>query len=318
MKLNTYQKVALLTVAATIFLNFVGVFVRVSGAGLGCPDWPKCFGLWIPPVSASQLPAVFDPSQFNVVKTWTEYVNRLTGVLTGFFIIATCILSFRYRKSKPSVMYSSAAALILVLVEGWLGGAVVYSGLAEYMVTIHMVLGIAIMAILLYAVFKATEERWMQAISLKPQTRRWLFRIGIILFVFTVLQIMLGTQTRSAIDQISGSVPAQLLMAKTGAIVKVHRSFSWTVFISGWVLIYLAYRRTDSPLVKALTVWIMGTTILQIALGAGLYYLDMPPAFQVFHLVVACFMVCFEFLLIMVTRPSVAAAKTEAKEQVAA
>jgi cytochrome c oxidase assembly protein subunit 15 len=315
MKLNAYQKVALATVAATIFLNFVGVFVRVSGAGLGCPDWPKCFGLWIPPLSAAQLPAAFDPSQFNAVKMWTEYVNRLTGVMTGFLIIATCVLSFRYRKSKPSILYSSVAALVLVLVEGWLGGAVVYSGLAEYMVTIHMVLGLAIMAILLYSVFKATEKRWMQAIKLKPETRRWLFGIGIMLFVFTVIQIMLGTQTRSAIDQISGQVPAQLLMAHTGAIVKVHRSFSWTVFLSGWALVFLAYRRTESSLIRKLVVWIMATTILQIALGAGLYYLDMPPAFQVLHLVVACFMVCFEFLIILVTRPSAKPLTIEEKKQ---
>src|SRR5699024_5304398 len=295
MKLNTYQKVALITVGATIFLNFVGVFVRVSGAGLGCPDWPKCFGLWIPPVSASQLPAAFDPLQFNVVKTWTEYINRLTGVMTGFLIIATCILSFRYRKRKPSVVYSSAAALILVLIEGYLGGAVVWTLLAEYMVTIHMVLGLVIMVVLLYAVYKATEERWTDAVSLKPDVYRWVYRIGGLLIIFTVIQIILGTQTRSAIDQVIGLGSSQTLMARTGAIAEIHRSFSWTIFLSGLALVYFAFWKTKSSLIRKLVAWVMGIIILQIALGAGLYYLGMPPAFQVSHLVASCFMVCFEF-----------------------
>jgi len=122
MELNRYQKVALTTVGATIFLIFVGGLVRASGAGLGCPDWPKCFGMWIPPTAASDLPSQFDVSQFNVFKTWTEYVNRLIGVVIGLLITATFVLSFRYRKTEPAVLYSSALAFVLVLVQGWLGG----------------------------------------------------------------------------------------------------------------------------------------------------------------------------------------------------
>ena len=101
MKLNAYQKTAIVTVFATLFLILVGGLVRAAGAGLGCPDWPKCFGTWIPPTSADALPAGFDESQFNVWKTWIEYINRLIGVLIGFLITATFALSFRYRKEKP-------------------------------------------------------------------------------------------------------------------------------------------------------------------------------------------------------------------------
>jgi len=226
-------------------------------------------------------------------------------VITGFLIIATCILSFRYRKTKPSVVYSSAAALILVLIEGYLGGAVVWTLLAEYMVTIHMVLGLVIMVVLLYAVYKATEERWTDAVSLKPDVYRWVYRIGGLLIIFTVIQIILGTQTRSAIDQVIGLGSPQTLMARTGAIVEIHRSFSWTIFLSGLALVYFAFWKTKSSLIRKLVAWVMGIIILQIALGAGLYYLGMPPAFQVSHLVASCFMVCFEFLIVLVTRPSV-------------
>ena len=159
MNFNTYQKVALTTVGATIFLIFVGGLVRASGAGLGCPDWPKCFGMWIPPLSAAELPAAYDASAFNVYKTWTEYINRLIGVVIGLLIMATFALSFRYRKVKPSITISSGTAFILVLVQGWLGGQVVATGLDEWLITLHMILAMIIMLTLIYAVFKASSAQ---------------------------------------------------------------------------------------------------------------------------------------------------------------
>lgn len=144
MKLNTYQKTAVTTVGAVIFLIFVGGLVRATGAGLGCPDWPKCFGLWIPPTSAAELPAGYNPAEFNVFKTWTEYLNRLVGVIIGLLIIATAVLSWQYRKKKPSVFWSSLLAFILVLFNGWLGGRVVETELDVNLITIHMILAIVL------------------------------------------------------------------------------------------------------------------------------------------------------------------------------
>jgi cytochrome c oxidase assembly protein subunit 15 len=318
MKLNAYQKTAIATVVMVIFAIFVGGLVRVSGSGLGCPDWPKCFGSWIPPLSASQLPAAFDPSQFNAMKMWTEYANRLVGIVTGFLIIATCLLSFRYRKKKPSVFYSSTAALLLVLFEGWIGGTVVESRLAEWLVTIHMLIAIALMAILIYATVKATEKKWSGTVTLNPGSRRWLFGVGIALFAFTIIQIILGTQTRVAFDTIMGRIPHNLWVANVGAILKIHRSFSWTVFLLGCGLVFLAYRRTESSGIRKLAVLNMAAIIAQIVLGAGLYYLGMPPALQILHVVVAAIMICFEFLVILAVRPSFSQSVANVKEQVTA
>jgi heme a synthase len=153
-KLNAYQKTALLTVAATIFLIFVGGLVRASGAGLGCPDWPKCYGRWIPPLTVADLPPGYDPAEFNALKTWTEYINRLIGVLVGLFITATFLQSFRYWKTLPSVVVASFAALVLVVFQGWLGGQVVRSGLSEGIITAHMILAMVLLTTLLYAVYQ--------------------------------------------------------------------------------------------------------------------------------------------------------------------
>lgn len=304
MKLNTYQKTAITTVAATIFLIFVGGLVRAAGAGLGCPDWPRCFGMWIPPTSVSELPAGFDASQFNVFKTWTEYLNRLVGVAIGILITATCILSFRYRKKKPVVFYSSTAAFIMVLFQGWLGGQVVKSGLNEWLITIHMMLAMAIMTTLLYATFKATERRW--TVDLDVHKRRWLFGVAAVLFAFTLIQLVLGTEVREAVDRIAKAgtaIPRNRWLGNIGAIDEFHRTFSWTVFLSAVGLFVLSGKYTDSTLVKKLSAGILAAVVAQVALGAGLYYLGMPPAFQVLHLVGIAVLICLEFLCLLVVRP---------------
>ncbi len=96
--MSSFQRLAVWTTATTYVLILVGGLVRASGAGLGCPDWPRCFGSWIPPASAAELPAPFDASQFNPTLMWTEYLNRLLGVTVGFLIFATLISAIRHHR----------------------------------------------------------------------------------------------------------------------------------------------------------------------------------------------------------------------------
>lgn len=302
MKFNTYQKTAVTTVGATVFLIFVGGLVRATGSGLGCPDWPTCFGMWIPPTSASQLPAGYNPAEFNVFKTWTEYINRLVGVLIGLLITATAVLSWKYRKTKPYVFYSSVLAFILVVFNGWLGGRVVETELDVNLITVHMMLAMAITALLLFAAFKSTSEKWR--LIVRPAARKWLLGVGILLLIFTLVQLVLGTEIREAVDRIKFSVPRDYLLAKIGAIDEIHRSFSWTVFLSGAGLVYLSFRKTHSNILNKLSLGVMGAIILQIVFGIGLYYFGMPRAFQVLHLTGAAILICLEVLFLLVVQDS--------------
>lgn len=303
MKLNTYQKTALATILATIFLIFVGGLVRAAGAGLGCPDWPKCFGSWIPPTSIVDLPSGFDSSQFNVYKTWTEYINRLIGVVIGLLITATFLLSFRYREKKPFVFYSSAAAFVMVLFQGWLGGQVVKSGLNEGLITIHMLLAMAIMMALIFAAFRASREQFV--INLDPRIRKWLKILTYILLGLTFIELIFGTQVREAVDAVKNAPsppPREVWLEQVGWIDEFHRTFAWSILVTGGVILYLSRWKTRSGLISVTGSWIFGVILFQIALGIGLYYLGMPPAYQVMHLVGVAVLIAVEFLFLLLLR----------------
>lgn len=314
MKLNLYQKTALSTIAATLFLIMVGGIVRASGAGLGCPDWPKCYGLWIPPMHVSDLPSGFDVDSFNAFKTWTEYVNRLIGVLVGFFITANFLTSLRYRRSKPSVTISSLLALVLVLFQAWLGGQVVRSGLASGIITLHMLLAMIIVGVLLYASFKSKEDFVELRMSQKSKQR--FLQLGIIIGVLSIIQMVLGTQVRESIDVVKmgmGLTDRSLWIEQLGVIYKIHRSFSWLLISTIALLSYQLFKFSKDQSEKtysghkgfiALGYGIPIGVVSQVLIGVGLQWLDMPGVLQVLHLlgVALLLSVIFIFVLILSQR----------------
>jgi cytochrome c oxidase assembly protein subunit 15 len=189
---------SVLTVISIYLLILVGGIVRATGSGMGCPDWPKCFGQWVPPIEASQLPADYKqvytaqrvaknqklartlaslgfkqvagdifahPTQyietdFNATKTWIEYVNRLLGALIGIFVFITAVVAWPYWRRDRPVFWLALASWLLTGFQGWLGSLVVSTNLLPVMVTIHMGLALLIVALLLYAAHRA---RWAGA-----------------------------------------------------------------------------------------------------------------------------------------------------------
>jgi len=303
--LNLFQKTALVTIAVTFLLIFIGGLVRATGAGLGCPDWPKCFGLWIPPTTALELPEAYDPAEFNVFKTWMEYVNRLVGVLVGFLIVLTFLFSTRYLRNMPSVLFGAAAALVLVLFQGWLGGQVVRSGLQSGMITIHMVVAVLILNVLIWTWFRSVKER--VRITIGSRARKNLIVTLLVLLAVIILQVIFGSQVREALEMVKAAYPAldrSLWIERVGRIDMIHRSFSWLVLVFVLLFMYQAVKHaggTALPLLAGLT---MAATLLQVLLGAGLVYLGIPPAAQVFHLWIATFMTAVPFFALLMTLQS--------------
>src|SRR5690606_29362409 len=93
------------------------------------------------------------PEEFNASKTWTEYINRLVGAFTGIIMLITAVCSFTYRKRRPKVFYWSIFNVFLVGFQGWLGSIVVSTNLVAWIVTVHMLLALAIVAIAIYTYY---------------------------------------------------------------------------------------------------------------------------------------------------------------------
>jgi heme a synthase len=301
-RLTPFQRLALLTTATTYFLILVGGLVRASGAGLGCPDWPRCFGSWIPPFSAADLPPQFDHSLFNPALMWTEYVNRLLGVTVGFLIFATMVVAIRDHRREPRILWSTLLAFLLVGFQGWLGGVVVQEELTPWIVTAHLVVALVIVSLLLYAtVYAFFIDRPRPLLSAGRRALVWTTSF---LIVVTLLQVTLGAQVREAIDHAltAGTARADALLT-VGAYDRWHRDVSLVVLGLAMVVVLQMWtqREQQNALMRATCVMV-GLVIAQLGLGLSLAYLGLTPPAQVAHLTVASLLLGAQTVLLLLAR----------------
>jgi heme a synthase len=296
-RLSSFQRLALWTTATTYFLILVGGLVRASGAGLGCPDWPRCFGGWIPPASAAELPPQFDPALFNPTLMWTEYLNRLLGVTVGFLILATTVSAWRYHRREPRILWTTVAALLLTGFQGWLGGRVVAHDLAAWIVTVHMLVALVIVQLLLYATVRAVST------PLHPGTPAPV-HLALILILLTMVQIALGTQVRGGIDvAIDDGVGRASALASVGWLDHLHRYVAFVVFAGAIGLVF--WIRTSIPAATVVVKWSLAVALLalfQIAFGIVLAYLFLAPVAQVLHLTVASLLLGAQTVLFLLIK----------------
>ena len=295
MRLTSFQRLALWTTAATYFLILVGGLVRASGAGLGCPDWPRCFGSWIPPASAAELPPQFDVSQFNPTLMWTEYLNRLLGVTVGFLILATTISAWRHHRHQRRIVWTMTAALLLTAFQGWLGGRVVAHGLAPWIVTVHMIVALVIVQMLLYVAVSSTRPTG----STRVTHARMLVPIAL-LILLTMVQIGFGTQVRGAIDvALDSGVARHLALNTVGRTDALHRDLAFAV-LAGCALLclWLLWRGAGPKLVRWALI-VLALAVAQVALGVFMAYGSLLPAAQVAHLTLASLLLGAQTVLLL-------------------
>src|SRR6267378_5300687 len=265
---SSFQRLALLTTASTYSLILVGGLVRASGAGLGCPDWPRCFGSWVPPASAAELPPQFDRLLFNPTLMWTEYLNRLLGVTVGFLILATVVSAWRHHRREPRIFWTTVAAFVLTGFQGWLGGRVVANDLAAWIVTVHLIFALVIVQLLLYATVRSRRRAG------GPPSP-----FLIVLILVTMVQIGIGTQVRGAIDAaINSGVARESALGSIGLLDHLHRNAALVVFAGSFLIAMWVWSRF--PKEKTLLRWacvVAGLATLQVTLGVVMAYVSLKP-----------------------------------------
>ena len=293
--MKIFWRFAATSTILTYILIFIGGLVRVSGAGLGCPDWPKCFGRWIPPTDISQLPPEFDPNLFNFALAWIEYINRLFGVLVGLSILAMAIVAFIKIRDNKRLLFLSIFSVFLVAFQGWQGSRVVSSALEEYVISIHLFLALFLFAVLLFITQNAfyLKENYKRV---HPQKN--IYYAGIGLIVFTLVQILSGTQIRSELKNLVNLFPDSLildLVDKLGFILNLH-TFLGILFVFATAVFGLLFIKSKNSLKNLVFVVAVGS-VLQIILGFVMTNAYIQPIMQVIHLWISTFI--FGLLLIM-------------------
>jgi heme a synthase len=330
--MRTFYKLLRSTLVAVYLLIMVGGVVRSSGSGMGCPDWPKCFGQWVPPTSAAQLPenykeehaahrqkknekfaryisalgfsetahkiltdpAVKEESEFNAVKTWIEYVNRLVGVAIGLLIFAVFIYSWRYRKVKPGITLIAFFTLVLVAFQGWIGSIVVSTNLTPWVITVHMFPALLIVMMLVWLVHRASAHETVSVGQGPSRSANILFVTSI---VALLVQILLGTQVREAIDRVAAEISArEEWISAIGLDFIIHRTFSWVVLILNAILTAKLWKmHSGNRFALIVIILILGT----ILTGVGMAWFAVPPFLQPVHLTLATITLGAQFLLLL-------------------
>jgi cytochrome c oxidase assembly protein subunit 15 len=331
-----FQKINLITIVLLFVLILAGGIVRSTGSGMGCPDWPKCFGRFVPPTNSSELPkdykqkyvaarlaknqkfantldlfgfsdlakrirddkSILVPEEFNAAQTWTEYVNRVLGTVTGFFLLLTALLSFSYRGENNVIPFLSVLNLILVGFQGWLGSIVVSTNLVAWIVTVHMLLALAILALSITA-YHLAKVYGKHKLRINGITQV----VTLIALSISILQIAFGTEVREKIDAVSGRLQGgyrEDWISNAGAIFSQHRDMAILVLLINMVLFALIrHGFSRHSLQQQLMSFAFLMIMLQVVTGILLSYWSLPPFAQAGHIALASLIFGAQFYLVL-------------------
>ena len=169
---DTPARIAALT-ALTMFLTFdlivFGAFTRLTDSGLGCPDWPGCYGEASPLAARDEIHAAQTAMPTGPVtwsKAWIEMVHRYLAMTVGVLILVMAAVSWFERRRLPHSPWWATVTLVWVIVQGLFGKYTVTWKLYPLIVTLHLLGGMALLALLV-----AQREAWRDAAALVTPPR---------------------------------------------------------------------------------------------------------------------------------------------------
>lgn len=330
------NKIYNLTLASIIIVYLVvlaGAIVRMTGSGMGCPDWPKCFGYFIPPTERTQLDWIpnfdynknqiiiiedelffaiddfrsadsldidnwekytkHDYSKFNVYHTWIEYINRLIGAIAGISVLILFITSLKYINKKFLLTFLSFLSLVAILFQAWLGKIVVDSNLSANTISIHMIMAI-ILLFILFSILSIVNKKS----NLKDLPRN----ISVLIILSIIMlsaQIIIGTEVRKFIDikmELYNYSQKEKWFEEIPSIFYTHRSFSWIIFILN---IYIIYMLNKIRLKSIIKYSVNALIFIQIFTGILMYYLNFPFSTQPIHLLLSTIIIGLQFYFLI-------------------
>ena len=291
-----------------------GSIVRITESGMGCPDWPKCFDQYIPPIDISELPENYQyyyssvrekkikkftsflksigleekailiesdksllyEQPFNVWNTWLEYINRLIGALAGLFIFGGFILALKQKKDKILKSLLAFGLILLTFFQAWWGSMVVATNIVPWVLTVHMVIAALMITWQILII-----SFWNRSTISIPKSLKLIALFGTLFFLF---QIIVGTQVRQIVDHwLESSSRNDLLLEKFQLFIS-HRTIALFIVLFSLFLGLYAYVKK----VKILEIYIfLFCVLLEGLVGKILADFNLPYILQPIHLLLA-------------------------------
>ena len=248
-----FRRLAVATIAATFVLIGVGGLVRATDSGLGCPDWPRCFGRLVPPAE---------------LHAWIEHSHRLVASLVVVLVALLVVAAWRTRQ-QPVVRRAAVAALVLVLAQALIGAFVVWWKLRADSVTLHLATALALVALLIFIDFRA---RWPSDRARRSGRDRGFVRLVAAGAGLLYLQMLVGSTVTG--HQAGLAYPLDVLLPDLGPGVArlqlAHRTLAALVAVLVAAILVVARRtQREHPTVTRLAGYAAGLVAAQIGLGVA-------------------------------------------------
>ena len=335
--LKTYEKLSVLCIWFVALLFLIGSFVRATGSGMGCPDWPKCFGEFVPPTDVSELPEnyeefylkkrktkvtrlvstfnalgmssiasklqnspqVSEKHEFNVLKAYIEYVNRLFGVILGILSILALISSFQFLKTDKKRFFLTLIGFILIVFNGWTGALLVHSNLLRGFISFHFFS--ALVALATFIVCRYYKTSFPSFVKQKQASPRILFA----LFSIILLQFAFGVSVRELLEEHSlynSSVNDEGFISLLGMTFFMHRILSPIILFFLGGILYRLYKKGENKSNQSQLLQLVFFLILgQYLTGVINVFFSFPVLTKVFHVALSSLVFIFILKIIILT-----------------
>ena len=190
------RRLALAGVLLGLAVVVFGAYVRLTYAGLGCPDWPGCFG-HVTPAAAEAANAGTAEIPLELGKAWREMIHRYAASGLGLLIVALLALSWRWRKERGAPRVLPRLLLLLVMFQGLLGALTVTWKVKPLVVTSHLIFGLTTVSVLwwLWLSLRRAKAAAVTLLAGDMQWLQWARRAALLGLLALIVQIVLGGWT---------------------------------------------------------------------------------------------------------------------------
>lgn len=331
-----------ITLVVLYLVILAGSIVRATGSGMGCPDWPKCFGYYIPPTDPSQVEfhenhpyekgmmiivndtlwransdftsannfnranwekyPVHNYAKFFVKQTWIEYINRLTGALSSLCMTLLLIVALLRVRRDWPTLAILLVGMIVLGFVIWLGKVVIDTNLKPFSITLHLMSALVLVSVV---VFTQTRVKLRSGRFEKHTIGKKVRLLLILALLLTLAQIIFGTQVRQQIDAINHAMDGmsrESWISQLNSFYPLHQVIAIVVIVVNGALFYFFRKTKPQGGTNTLLYGILLVMLAEYAVGVFIHNFSIPAFAQPAHLTLAMILFGVQFGLLVRTK----------------